>query len=51
MRNSLENIYKLLPFHSDIKFIIYTQMYKNAKLPDDFKQDLQTYLMLNSVIE
>ena len=37
--------------HSDIKFLIYTQLYKHTRLSDNFKEDLKTYLMLNYVIE
>ena len=52
MRNTVKNIYTILPFNNDIKFVIYTQMYKHLnKLPNNFKEDLQTYLMLNYVIE
>ena len=51
MRNTVEGIYKLLPFHSDIKFLIYTQLYKHIRLSDNFKEDLKTYLTLNYIIE
>lgn len=54
MRYFVENLYKsnLFPLDDNIKFIIYTQYYKNcSKISEDLKKDINTYGMINYVIE
>ena len=54
MRYFVENLYKsnLFPLDDNIKFIIYTQYYKNcSKISEDLKKDIHTYGMINYVIE
>lgn len=51
MRQDIENIYSVLPFGNDIKYNIYNQMYKHQfTISSELKRDLQTFLMLNTVI-
>lgn len=50
MRQDIENIYKILPLCNDVKFNIYTQLYKNNTISKILKNDLLTYVMLNNII-
>lgn len=51
MRNDIENIFKILPFGTDIKYNIYNQMSKHVfSISPLLKQDLQTFFLLNQVI-
>lgn len=51
MRYDLENIYKILPVDNDIKYNIYTQMYKNhATIDKPLKDDLITYFLLYEIL-
>lgn len=51
MRCDLENIYTILPFGNDIKYNIYTQMYKNhSTIPTQLKDDLLSYFLLYKIL-
>lgn len=52
MKSDIENIFMVLPFGMDIKYNIYSQMYKNVfTISPELKKDLKSFLLLNQVID
>lgn len=54
MRYFVENLYKsnLCSLDSNLKYVIYTQYYKQcSKLPEDLKNDIHSYTMINYIID
>lgn len=52
MKIEIENIYTILPFDNNVKFNIYTQLYKGRHfmVTDEFKNELKYYLKYNDIV-
>lgn len=52
MKIEIENIYTILPFDNNVKFNIYTQLYKERHfmVTDEFKNELKYYLKYNDIV-
>ena len=51
MRIDIQNVYQFLPLPNDIKFKIYSILYKNYTIPVDLKEDIETYYLVHYVID